>query len=365
MIFFPLLVFLHSQVRMPGLYLFFYLLWSTKGDLNPNLQIAITHAQQICSLVLPLAHDVIWSTAFRTSSTHNLITRAIAHPSHARNLGKTHRWSAKAVGPSIVIARIPQPSVITNSFSLPASLMVLFCLGSPHASRIGQVFEAIEGAVPQSPEATGSNFKQEMVIRFVGHKRVARTQINLKKTAICVQAKGCLRCHISEDLKNKKMKVKKKLWNIKTETGQIVRGDKIWSFSRRFFPSFRCLSLTVKWLNAKHKCWSNGKRSDHSTRDSSSPSLSFSFHFCLMKGNREYGFWNSRNFACEISNPGLWNQEYRSRNPDYTNDCNPESKVPGHRIWNPVPAVRNPEWGIQNPRSSVGKTWVIRGVIRE
>ena len=42
--------------------------------------------------------------------------------------------------------------------------MVLFCLGSPHASQIGHVFEAIEGAVPQSPEATGSNFKQEMVI---------------------------------------------------------------------------------------------------------------------------------------------------------------------------------------------------------
>ena len=142
------------------------------------------------------------------------------------------------------------------------------------------------------------------------------------------------------------------MWNIKTETGQIVRADKIWSFSRRFFPNFRCLSLTVKWLNAKHKCWSNGKSSDHSTRDSSSPFLSFSFHFYLMKGNREYGFWNSRNFACEIWSPGLWNKEYRSRNQDYTNDCNPESKVPGHRIWNPVPAIRNPEREIQNPRSS-------------
>lgn len=77
----------------------------------------------------------------------------------------------------------------TSSFSLPASLTVLFCLGSPHASRIGQVFEAIEGAVPQSPEATESNCKQEMVISFVGaQKRVARTQTNLKKTAICVQA---------------------------------------------------------------------------------------------------------------------------------------------------------------------------------
>ena len=118
---------------------------------------------------------------------------------------KTHRWSAKAFEPSIVIARVTQPSVSTSSFSLPASLMVLFCLGTPRASRIGQVFEAIEGAVPQSPEATGSNFKQEMVISFVGaQKRGARTQTNLKKTAICVQAKGCLRCHLSDASKQKK-----------------------------------------------------------------------------------------------------------------------------------------------------------------
>ena len=152
------------------------------------------------------------------------------------------------------------------------------------------------------------------------------------------------------------MKVTENLWNIKTETGQIVRADKIWSFSKRFFPNFRCLSLTVEWLNAKRKCWSNGKRSDHSTRDSSSPFLSFSFHVRPMKESRESGFWNSRNFVCEIWNPGLWNPEYRARNADYTNDYNPESKVPGHRIWNPVPAVRNPERGIPNPRSS----WIRR-----
>ena len=208
MIFFPLLVFLHSQVHTPSLYSFFYLLRSTKGERNPNLQIAITHAQQICSLVLPLAHDVIWSPAFRTSIIHNLITRAIGNLSHARNLRETHRWSAKAFGPSIVIAYASQPLVSTSSFLLPVSLMVLFCLGSPHASRIGQVFEAIEGAVPQSAEATGSNVKQKMVISFVGaQKRVARIQTNLKKTAICVQAKGCLRCpNLSEPLKNKNWK---------------------------------------------------------------------------------------------------------------------------------------------------------------
>ena len=157
-------------------------------------------------------------------------------------------------------------------------------------------------------------------------------------------------------LKRQKMKVAENLWNIKTETGQIVRADKIGSFSKRFFPNFRCLSLTVEWLNAKRKCWSNGKRSDHSTRDSSSPFLSFSFHVRPMKESRESGFWNSRNFVCEIWNPGLWNPEYRARNADYTNDYNPESKVPGHRIWNPVPAVRNPERGIPNPKSS----WIRR-----
>ena len=87
-------------------------------------------------------------------------------------------------------------------------------------------------------------------------------------------------------LKRQKMKVTKNFWNIKTETGQIARADKIWSFSKRFFPNFRCLSLTVKWLNAKRKCWSNGKSSDHSTRDSSSPfdSCHFLSMFAPRKG---------------------------------------------------------------------------------
>lgn len=123
------------------------------------------------------------------------------HEIYAKHIvGQQKRLDLRLLSPVFRNLRL----IITNSFSLPTSLMVLFCLGSPRASRIGQVFEAIEGAVPQSPEATGSNFKQEMVISFVGHKRVSRTQTNLKKTAICVQGKGCLRCHISEDLKNKK-----------------------------------------------------------------------------------------------------------------------------------------------------------------
>ena len=151
-------------------------------------------------------------------------------------------------------------------------------------------------------------------------------------------------------LKRQKMKVTKNFWNIKTETGQIARADKIWSFSKRFFPNFRCLSLTVKWLNAKRKCWSNGKSSDHSTRDSSSPFLSFSFHVRPMKGSRESGFWNSRNFVCEIWNPGLWNPEYRARNADYTNDYNPESKVPGSNIESGIQYL---ESGIQSEESRI------------
>ena len=31
-------------------------------------------------------------------------------------------------------------------------------------------------------------------------------------------------------------------------------------------------------------------------------------------------------FACEIRNPGLWNSEYNSRNPESPNDWNPDSK---------------------------------------
>ena len=157
------------------------------------------------------------------------------------------------------------------------------------------------------------------------------------------------------------MKVTKNLWNIKTERGQIVRADKIWSFSKRFFPNFPCLSLTVKWLNAKRKCWSNGKSSDHSTRDSSSPFLSFSFHVRPMKGSRESGFWNSRNFVCEIWNPGLWNPEYRARNADYTNDYNPESKVPGSNIESGIQYL---ESGIQSEESRIQDQGRKRGAIR-
>ena len=56
-------------------------------------------------------------------------------------------------------------------------------------------------------------------------------------------------------------------------------------------------------------------------------------------------------FACGIRNPGLWNPEYSSRNPDPTNDCYSESKLQDIDS-NPVPGIRNPRRGIQNSRPS-------------
>ena len=61
------------------------------------------------------------------------------------------------------------------------------------------------------------------------------------------------------------------------------------------------------------------------------------------------GIWKM--FACGIRNPGLWNPEYSSRNPDPTNDCYPESKLQDIDS-NPVPGIRNPRRGIQNSRPS-------------
>ena len=43
-------------------------------------------------------------------------------------------------------------------------------------------------------------------------------------------------------------------------------------------------------------------------------------------------------FACGIQNPVLWKTEYSSRNPDPTNDWNPESKfhcLEESTVWNP------------------------------
>ena len=53
------------------------------------------------------------------------------------------------------------------------------------------------------------------------------------------------------------------------------------------------------------------------------------------------------NFARKIRNPGLCTLEYSSRNPEFTNDWNPESKYHCQRLksstWNPESTASNPE----------------------
>ena len=56
--------------------------------------------------------------------------------------------------------------------------------------------------------------------------------------------------------------------------------------------------------------------------------------------------------SCGIRNYGVSNLEYSSRTPDHTYDWDPESKFHRQRIRNPVPAIQNPWYGIQNQRLS-------------
>ena len=46
-------------------------------------------------------------------------------------------------------------------------------------------------------------------------------------------------------------------------------------------------------------------------------------------------------FACGIRNPGLWNTEYSSRDPESTKDWNPESRLYGQIIRNQEPISRS------------------------
>ena len=65
----------------------------------------------------------------------------------------------------------------------------------------------------------------------------------------------------------------------------------------------------------------------------------FASKSCPNNSVRESRFRNQGNFC-------LWNLEYRSRNPNPTNDWNPESESHFQRIRNPVARVRNPWSGI-------------------
>ena len=48
-------------------------------------------------------------------------------------------------------------------------------------------------------------------------------------------------------------------------------------------------------------------------------------------------------FACEIRNPGLWNPEYNSRDPESFQRLELiQSPSSTDKDWNPVPGIRNP-----------------------
>ena len=79
-----------------------------------------------------------------------------------------------------------------------------------------------------------------------------------------------------------------------------------------------------------------------------------------MKGNFDSGIreifarglksvTRGENFTCGIRNPGLWNPENNSRNPNPTTIGirNPSST---DKEWNPMPGIQNPRRGIQSPR---------------
>ena len=89
------------------------LLRATRGARNRNLLVVISHSSHVCShhlFALPLrrnrnAQKLIWSRVFRPSVTWNL--------------RKAQRWSKSvwtSLGPSIIVARSPQPLVITSCY---------------------------------------------------------------------------------------------------------------------------------------------------------------------------------------------------------------------------------------------------------
>ena len=68
------------------------------------------------------------------------------------------------------------------------------------------------------------------------------------------------------------------------------------------------------------------------------------------------GFRIPENFARGIRNPGLWNAEYSSSNPEFYQRLelrSPESKFHWEK-WNQVPGIGNSRCGIQNP----GLSWI-------
>lgn len=60
--------------------------------------------------------------------------------------------------------------------------------------------------------------------------------------------------------------------------------------------------------------------------------------------------WHTESGKIGLVESGIWNLESEIRNP--TCDLNSESRSSIDKEWNPVPGIRNPSLGIQNPRLS-------------
>ena len=75
-----------------------------------------------------------------------------------------------------------------------------------------------------------------------------------------------------------------------------------------------------------------------------------SLHSHCSPNARESGILE--NLAGKIRNPGLWNLEYSSRNPESHERLESRIQGPLKKNENLVPSFRNPQRGIQNPRLS-------------
>ena len=63
------------------------------------------------------------------------------------------------------------------------------------------------------------------------------------------------------------------------------------------------------------------------------------------------GIQNLGKFACGIRNPGFWNPEYSSRNPESRKFFGSGIQFQLTKDWNPVIGNWNPQCGIQNPEA--------------
>ena len=111
---------------------------------------------------------------------------------------------------------------------------------------------------------------------------------------------------------------------VTTEQNLILGGKSLLDLQKLKFLAFCALIQAFNYFFAPCR----GIRSPHSKK------------LLVVSGIR-------KNFACKIRNPGFWNLEYSSRNPKFTNNWNPESKLHCQRLesstWNPESTAWNPE----------------------